>query len=80
MDEEKLRTLEKIIRASPCPVGCWCYKTRPEELCKAKIMGLESLLECMEDEPEDCSFALAFGESFFCRCATRKEIAKLIGE
>jgi len=43
-------------------------------------MGIESLLECLEDNPEKCAFSIAFGGSYFCRCATRLEIAKLLGE
>mgnify|MGYP006906714636 CR=1 FL=1 len=80
MDEERLRKLKAIMKTSPCPVGCRCHSARPEELCKARSMGIESLLECLEEEPGDCSFAFPFGGSHFCRCGTRKEIAKLLGE
>jgi len=80
MDEATLLKLNEIIKSSQCPRGCRCYKTQPEELCKAKRTGLDVLLECLEDEPENCTFALSFGGVYYCKCGTRMEIAKLLGE
>ena len=80
MDGPILERLKGLIKTSPCPVGCRCHRLNLEELCKARTMGVESLLECLEEDPEKCVFAFAFGGSYFCRCGTRKEIAKLLGE
>ena len=79
MDQKTLEAIEKVIKTSPCPFGCRCYKTGPENLCKARRTGLDMLLECLEDEPGDCSFSFPFGGSYYCKCGTRMEIAKLLG-
>lgn len=80
MDEDKLRRMKDIVKSSPCPEGCRCHKLRPEELCKARRTGLDVLLECLEEHPEDCDFAMPFGGSYYCKCETRKELARLLGE
>ncbi|MDO9537830.1 MAG: hypothetical protein Q7J68_05890 [Thermoplasmata archaeon] len=80
MDEVALEKLRDIIKKSPCPNGCRCYKTRPEELCKAQRTGLDVLLECLEEKSEECTFSLQFGRTYYCKCSTRLEIAKLMEE
>ncbi|MDD4307750.1 MAG: hypothetical protein PHU53_02955 [Thermoplasmata archaeon] len=80
MDEATLRKMEGIIRNSPCPVGCRCNNLKPEELCKARRAGLDVLLECLEPKPEECTFSMSFGGTYYCKCGTRMEIAKLLGE
>lgn len=80
MDKEKLEELKKIMEKSACPAGCRCHRMRPEDLCKARRAGLDVLLECLEDEPRDCTFSFPFGGTFYCKCGTRMNIAKLLGE
>jgi hypothetical protein len=80
MEKENLSKILDIIKKSQCPHGCRCFKVTPDKLCKAKRMGVDSLLECLEARPDDCVFAFPFGGSYFCRCTTRLEIAKLLGE
>ena len=80
MDEEKLGSLKAIIQKSACPVGCRCHKLDPDILCKARRTALDSLLECLEEDPSECDFAMHFAGSYYCKCTTRKEIARLLGE
>ena len=80
MDEKKLKQIKQILASSPCPTGCKCYINRQDELCSARTTDLNNLLECLEDNPEDCSFSVAFGGTYFCKCRTRIEIAKILNE
>ena len=80
MDEEKLKQIKAILASSTCPSSCKCYINKQDEICKARTTDLHNLLECLEDNPEDCTFSVAFGGSYFCKCSTRIEIAEILNE
>ncbi len=80
MDEEKLIKIKQALDNSTCPHGCRCYKIKPEEICKARATDLENLLECLEADPEHCTFSMAFGGTYFCKCQVRIELAKIMRE
>ena len=80
MDEDRLKQIKAIIESSTCPVGCKCYKMNQEGICKVRKTDMENLLECMEEKPENCSFSVAFGGGYYCKCQTRIELAKIMGE
>ena len=80
MDEEKLKQIKFVLEKSTCPSDCKCYNIKPDQICKARTMGVNNLLECLEDEPDDCTFSITFGGSYFCKCQTRIDLAKLLGE
>jgi len=80
MNEEKLIKIKQTLEKSTCPIGCKCYGTKPGEICKARTTDLENLLECLEDNPEKCTFSMAFGGTYFCKCQTRIELAKILKE
>ena len=78
MNEEELIKIKQASENSTCPHGCKCYKLKPDEICKARATDLENLLECIEDDPEQCTFSMAFGGTYFCKCQTRIELAKIL--
>ena len=78
MDEEELIRIKKTLENSTCPHGCKCYRLNPDEICKARATDLENLLECLEDDPEQCTFSMPFGGTYFCKCQTRIELAKIL--
>ncbi|MCK5310425.1 MAG: hypothetical protein KAJ64_07235 [Thermoplasmata archaeon] len=80
MDEEILKQVKAIVGNSTCPSGCKCYRLKRDEVCRARSTDLNNLLECLEESPENCSFSVAFGGSYFCKCRTRIELAKILGE
>lgn len=80
MDEKTKDEIEKLIEKMQCPYGCRCYKTNIENICKARIMGVTSLLECLEEHPENCSFSFRFGGTYFCKCELRHKIAEILGK
>ena len=77
MREDYKRQIKEILGGTQCPKDFQCYKSGFENLCKAKDIGLESLLECLEEEvPKGCKFSIHFGDSYFCHCPLRVYIAK----
>ena len=80
MDEEIRQKIEEIIGQMQCPKDFKCAKNGFERLCKARDFGLDGYLECLEDNPTQCKFALSFGQTYFCLCPLRVFIAKKTGK
>ena len=80
MEQDHMRQIEEFIGGMKCPKDFRCYKSGLENLCKAKDIGLETYLECLEENPQECEFSLSFGYSYFCRCRLRVYIAKRLGK
>lgn len=59
-----------------CPKDFVCYTSGFQNLCRAKDIGLESFLLCLEVNPLDCKFSLEYGGLFICRCLPRNRIKK----
>jgi hypothetical protein len=76
MREENRKRIEDIIGEMQCPKGFKCAHSGFENLCKARDLGLESFLECLEDHPSSCKFSIFFGDSHFCQCPLRVYLAK----
>jgi hypothetical protein len=74
------KEIEQIIGETDCPKGFVCYKSGFRNLCKARDIGLESFLECLEENPEECVFLLSFANVHFCDCLVRFYIAKKLGK
>ena len=78
MKSSRNKELKEIIGGMKCPKDFKCYRSGFKNLCKAKDIGIESHLECLEDDPYECNFSISFGYSFVCRCPLRVYIAKEI--
>jgi len=74
--EEHKRQIEEIIGGMKCPRDFKCCEGGFANVCKAKDIGIESFLECLEENPQTCKFALSFGYSYLCQCPLRVYIAK----
>ena len=72
MQNEK--EIKEIMRRMDCPKGFSCYKSGFRSICKAKNFGVESVIECLEDNPEQCDFAHPYGHLHFCRCPLRNYV------
>lgn len=68
--------LENIIGGLKCPKNFRCYKSKYKDLCKAKDIGMESFLICLDKDPHKCEFSFSFGYKYFCKCPLRVFIAK----
>ena len=51
--EEHKEEIEKIIDRITCPKDFKCYKSGFENLGKARDIGIEGYVECLEKNPED---------------------------
>ncbi len=71
MEEDHKKQIEEIIGGMKCPRDFECYKSGFEDLCKAKDIGIESFLECLEKNPQECKFSVDYGYGYLCRCPLR---------
>lgn len=77
LEPDQKNELEEIIGEIKCPKDFKCYKSGLKALCQAKDIGVDSLLECLEEDPEGCKFSFAFyGYSYFCQCPVRVYVSK----
>ena len=70
------KEIEEIIGQMKCPQNFSCYKSGFKELCKARDFGIEGYLECLENIPLKCKFAIAYGTLYFCKCPLRYYLEK----
>jgi len=76
MSEKHNREIKKIIGEINCPKDFKCYKSGFDSLCRAKDIGIESFLECLEAKSNECKFSFPFGLMYLCQCPLRIYIAK----
>jgi len=74
-DAHRIR-IKEIKGEMDCPKGFRCLSPESESICKAKDLGMEEYLECLEPKAWSCTFAVAFGSGHFCRCPMRLYLAK----
>ncbi len=80
MEQTYEREIEEVIGQTACPKGVACHGSAFEVLCKAKDIGVESFVVCLEEKPFVCKFAVPFGYSYYCRSPLRIYIAKKLGK
>ena len=76
MEHKEKKEIEDIVGGIECPKDFKCYKSGFQKLCRAKDIGIESFLECLEKDPKKCKFSLSFGLIHLCQCPLRVYIAK----
>lgn len=76
MEQVHVQRVERL--AEYCPEGCKFHKLCVQNLCKAKDVGLETFVRCLEQEPIACDCSLFFADAWFCSCAPRVYIAKTL--
>jgi hypothetical protein len=76
MKEEDRKKVEEIMAGMKCPKGFKCADSGFERLCKANDFGLEGYLDCLEDKPVNCPFAISFGYGYLCQCPLRLYLCK----
>jgi hypothetical protein len=80
MEQADKQQVEQIISQTACPKGFACHRSTFDVLGKAKDIGVDSFVVCLEEEPFECKFAVPFGYSYFCQCPLRVYIAKKFGK
>jgi len=76
MRNSQIKNIEDIIGKMTCPKDFKCYNSGFKTLCKAKNIGLESYLDCLEKNPYAWGFSISFGNGHLCRCPLRHYILK----
>jgi hypothetical protein len=61
MEKEVKKKIEEMLVGMNCPKDFKCTQGGFERLCKAREFGIESHLECLEEDPSECPFAFSFG-------------------
>ncbi|MBW2174042.1 MAG: hypothetical protein JRF64_05250 [Deltaproteobacteria bacterium] len=76
MEQNLEKELQEIIGSITCSKDFKCYKSGFEVLCKARDVGLETFLECLEENPQECPFSKLLAAWYICKCPLRIYIAK----
>jgi hypothetical protein len=64
-------------RSSGYLEGCACQKKqRIDNLCKARDVGLERFVECLEKYPFECPYSMLLSSVYYCKYPLRISIAK----
>ena len=79
-EQDYRKEIEEIMGRLTCPKDFKCYKSGLDDLCKAQDVGLEEFLECLEENPLECTFSVHYGAVFYCRCPLRVYIVKKFGK
>jgi hypothetical protein len=76
MEQNHQKAIERIIGRLQCSKNFKCYRKGFDDLCKAQEIGLETFLECLEEDPHECPFSMPLGGTVYCRCPLRVYVAK----
>jgi hypothetical protein len=71
LKEEHRKEIENIVPELCCPKLLQCYYTGLKALCKARDIALKTLVECLEENPDKCSFSLSLSGLHICKCPVR---------
>ena len=80
MKQDLEKQLREAIGDLKCPKDFKCCTEALENLCKARDIGLESYLECLEENAFACPFSVHFGYVYYCECPLRIYIAKKLNK
>ncbi|MBU8922875.1 MAG: hypothetical protein KOO63_13750 [Bacteroidales bacterium] len=76
MENKYDKEIKKIMMNIDCPKDFRCYKQDFKDICKAKDFGIESYVDCGEDDSPSCLFAFDLGDLTLCKCTLRVFVSK----
>jgi hypothetical protein len=76
LKDENHRRLEVLKACTQCLKAFRCIECGFEDLCKAKDIGIDDHLVCIEENEPQCNFAFPFGGSLICSCPVRVYVEK----
>ena len=80
MDQELRKQIEEIVEDMDCSKEFECCEGNFTNVCRAKDIGIDSFLECLEENTHECEFTMPFGDAFFCKCPVRMAIARKLSK
>jgi hypothetical protein len=78
MSPEHIRGIKVILGSMKCSQDFRCIKSGYQNVCKAKDVGLENALECLEPNSWDCEFSTKTRSSVLCKCPLRVYLTKTV--
>jgi hypothetical protein len=78
MKEEEKKKIEEIMGEIQCPKDFICLKENFDRLCQVKKFESNEHLECLEKNPSQCPFAVAFINRHICICKMRLYIIQTL--
>ena len=76
MEEHERKEIEELKAHVNCSKNFACVNSVIEDLCDAKYYADIDLLECLENELQNCELAKPYAARFICTCPLRKYIVK----
>jgi hypothetical protein len=76
MGHAHMQEIEKAINGLKLREDCKWFKRGFGFSCKAKDVGLDSFVECLEKDSCRCPFSVSYAYSFYCSCPPRVYIAR----
>jgi hypothetical protein len=76
VEQDHEKKLKELIGDLVCPKDFKCCTEGLENLCKARDVGLETVVECLEEDPYVCPFSMSLGGMYYCKCPVRVYITK----
>jgi hypothetical protein len=71
-----MREVEKAINGLKLPKDCKWFEPGLGFSCKAKDVGLDCYVECLEKNSHRCPFLVSYADSYFCISPARVYVAK----
>ncbi|MEE9402606.1 MAG: hypothetical protein V3V47_05335 [Desulfobacteria bacterium] len=76
MEQAFIRQIEEAMPGLKLLQDCKAYKPGFGFICKAKDVGLDSYVECLEKDSCRCPFSVSYAHAYYCICPARIYIAK----
>lgn len=80
MEQVVIRQIEAAMPGLRQLEGCKSYKPGYGFTCKARDVGLDSYIECLEKDSCRCPFSVYYARTYYCSCPARIYVAKEMGE
>ena len=75
MEQLDIEHVKKVLGDHRCNKNLKCARGGLAELCKAREIGSDLFMVCLEEDP-NCSFTISFGHGFMCKCPVRVYLSK----
>jgi hypothetical protein len=80
MDEKLRQKIEPIKMQMKCPDSSSWINNENKQICKARAVGLDTYIECLEDERyHECTYNRPYSSIYLCECPARIFVAKKLG-
>ncbi len=79
MVKTHIQRMKESLAGQKLLAECERYKPGVGFICKAKDIGLDSFVMCLEQNSHSCVFSIRYAHSYFCKSPARVLAAKELG-